>query len=328
MTFSTLRKQTRFASIILLFVNIFFGVASARETLYILGTGSVVGLYYPVGGAVSFIVNNAEENMLLTVQVTPGSVSNLQMLQDNRIDLALVQSDVLYEAFNGENAFANAPAKDLRVLMGLHPEPLHLICRKDANVKSIHDIKGKQVNIGNIGSGVLNTVQTVLNAYNIDETTDFTAYYETSDISPELLINGELDCFFFTVGIGGAAIQATATRTPIDLIALDGQELQQLIQQKPYYAFVTVPANTYPGITQDVTLFGVKALLVTNNQLEYEEAYRITRALLQSFETLKETYPALESLILEETQYGLGAPQHLGSMKAYLEHGLIPTNRY
>ncbi len=296
----------------------FLGLA---QDLHIIGTGSVVGLYYPVGGAVSFIVNNEAKDLLLTVKVTPGSVANVESLVLGDISLALVQSDVMHEAFYGENSFAS-PFNSLRALMGLHAEPLHLVCRKDSGVSRLRDIVGKRVNLGPEGSGILNTTRAVIEAYSIDES-QVLARYETAKLAPELLIAGDIDCFFFTIGIGGAAIQTTALRIPISLIPIDGPELMPLLNNAPYYSFVTIPAHTYPGVNEAVTSFGVKAFLVTTSSLPDETAYEIVRALMNSFDTLKETYPLLESLIKEDVLDGLSIPIHPGAEKAYRELGLL-----
>lgn len=295
------------------------GSGLAQE-LHVIGTGSVVGLYYPVGGAVSFIVNNAEPDLILTVKVTAGSVTNLEALQRGDISFALVQSDVLLEMSSSESS----DLPEVQALMGLHAEPLHLVCRKDAGVKELRDIANKRVNVGDEGSGVLETVRAVLSAYRLDETKDFSALHYSPRDAPTLLAQGELDCFFFTVGIGGAAIHATASLIDIDLIALDGPELMGLMRENPYYSFVTVPANTYEGVNQSVTLVGVKAFLVVSSGLPDDLAYRVVKALLDSFETLKQTYPVLETVEKETLLDGLGISLHPGAERAYREAGLLP----
>lgn len=286
--------------------------AAAQDRLLVIGTGSVVGLYYPVGGAASLIVNDAADDLLLTVKVTDGSVSNLQQLTRGDVDLALVQSDVAFEAFAGSGDDAA-----LRALIGLHPEPLHLVCRRDAEVRELTDIVGRRVNLGVEGSGILPTVRTVLDAYRIDETLDLDAQYRPPDDNPQLLADGEIDCFFYTVGIGGAAIHAAAALTDVALVPLDGPELAGLITDYPYYAYVTVPGGTYRGVDDPVTIFGVRALLVATETFDEAVAFTITRTILDGFERLRATYPALATLERGALTRGLGIPLHPGAERAF-----------
>src|SRR5690606_20187284 len=98
-----------------------FGIAMAQG-FFTIGTGGVTGVYYPVGGAVSKLVNDADVGLRLTVESTGGSVFNINSINSGQMDLALAQSDVVYQAYNGEVAFEGTPVEKLRTVMGLHAE--------------------------------------------------------------------------------------------------------------------------------------------------------------------------------------------------------------
>ena len=112
------------------------GSAQAQDFLTI-GTGGVTGVYYPVGGATAKIVNDADVGLRLTVESTGGSVFNIKAMQADQLDLALAQSDVVFQAANGQEAFEGDQVAELRTVMGLHPEPLHLVCSADAGVETL-----------------------------------------------------------------------------------------------------------------------------------------------------------------------------------------------
>ena len=297
-----------------------FGVAHA-QTFLTIGTGGVVGVYFPVGGATARIVNEADVGLRLTVESTGGSVFNVSAIQAGQLDLALAQSDVTYQAYNGEAAFEDNAFEGLRVIMGLHAEPMHLICQSDENVSGFRDIAGKRVSIGNPGSGILNTVRAMLDAYGMSED-DFTAEYLVASEAPDFLRDGRIDCFFYTVGIGGGAIRDITATANVDVVPLDDPELDALIDEFPYYAFATVPAGTYGGQDEDVTLFGVKALFVTSTDLSEEHAYQIMRVILENLEAFQATHPALANLTAEDFLSGLAAPLHPGAERAFQEAGL------
>jgi len=298
------------------------GVAQAQQQFRTIGTGGVVGVYFPVGGATARIVNEANVGLRLTVESTGGSVFNVRAIQAGQLDMALAQSDVTYQAFNGQGTFDGAPIEGLRTLMGLHAEPMHLICQNSANVSSFRDIAGKRVSIGNPGSGILNTVRAMLDAYGMSES-DFTAEYLVAAEAPDFLRDGRIDCFFYTVGIGGGAIRDITSTSDVNVVPLDDPELQALIDAFPYYAFATVPAGTYGGQDEAVTLFGVKALFVTSTDLSDDDAYNIVKAVLDNLDAFKATHPALATLTAEDFLSGLGAPLHPGAERAYQEAGLF-----
>jgi len=72
-----------------------------------IGTGSVTGVYYPAGGAISRMVNNniQEYNLKVTVESTGGSVYNINAVLNNDIDFGIAQSDRQYQAYFGEKEF-------------------------------------------------------------------------------------------------------------------------------------------------------------------------------------------------------------------------------
>lgn len=295
--------------------------SAAAQDFFTIGTGGVTGVYYPVGGATSKIVNDADVGMRLTVESTGGSVFNISAIEAGQLDLAIAQSDVVYQAYNGEAAFEDEPVESLRTVMGLHPEPMHLVCDADAEVGSFEDIAGKRVSIGNPGSGILNTVQAMLEAKGMTED-DFEAEYLRAAEAPDFLRDGRIDCFFYTVGIGGAAIQDITTTSDVDIVPMDDDEFAELIEEFPYYAFATVPAGTYDGQDEDVTIFGVKALFVASTAMSEDDVHTIVSTILDNLEEFQGTHPALAELTGEDFLSGLGAPLHPGAERAYEEADL------
>ncbi len=320
----SLRKSLRNILVSLATVAL-FSVGFAQSQFLTIGTGGVTGVYYPVGGTVAKIVNDADVGLRLTVESTGGSVFNVMAMSNDQLDLALAQSDVVYQGYNGEDAFSDSAVDELRAVMGLHPEPLHLVCAADSGVETLTDIEGMRINIGNPGSGIRNTVLTVLDVYDIS-LEDFQAESVRAAEAPDLLRDGRIDCFFYTVGIGGAAIQDIATTNDITLVPLEGEELQALIDEFPYYAFATVPGGTYNGVEEDVTIFGVKALFTTTTDLSEDVVYTIVSTVLDNLETFQSTHPAVRNLTPEDFVSGLGAPLHPGAERAYQEAGVLGSD--
>ncbi|MBV8400494.1 MAG: TAXI family TRAP transporter solute-binding subunit, partial [Acetobacteraceae bacterium] len=98
--------------------------------------------------------------------LTAGSVENLELLDEDRISLALAQADVAHQAFAGQGPFASrGPSPELRSLGSLYPEFLHVIVRADSPAHSIADLIHKRVSLGPPGSGTRITAEHVLDAY-------------------------------------------------------------------------------------------------------------------------------------------------------------------
>jgi TRAP transporter TAXI family solute receptor len=84
-----------------------------------IGTGGVTGVYYPTGGAICRIMNKMKKTtgVKCTVESTGGSVYNINAIKKGELDFGIAQSDVVYQAYNGEGKFKGKPFKGLRVVM-------------------------------------------------------------------------------------------------------------------------------------------------------------------------------------------------------------------
>ncbi|MDF4871886.1 TAXI family TRAP transporter solute-binding subunit, partial [Vibrio parahaemolyticus] len=142
--------------------------ASAEETFVTIGTGGVTGVYYPTGGAICRLVNKSREEhgIRCSVESTGGSIYNINTIRAGELDLGIAQSDWQYHAYKGTSKFEESgPFKELRAVFSVHPEPFTVVARKDANIKTFDDLKGKRVNIGNPGSGQRGTMEVLMNQY-------------------------------------------------------------------------------------------------------------------------------------------------------------------
>ena len=132
-----------------------------------MGTGGEAGTYYSFGGVLGGVIT---KNAGVTVNVVSsgGSAANITgIVTDNIYDLATVQSDVMTYAYNGTNSFAEKGKLDgFRVLGGLYAETVQIVtCNPD--IKSVDDLKGRNVCVGDVGSGTVFNTQDILAAYDM-----------------------------------------------------------------------------------------------------------------------------------------------------------------
>ena len=71
---------------------------AVEQTLLIIGTGGITGVYYPAGGAIARLINKGTSvhGMRAIVESTGGSVYNINAIDSGQMQLAIVQSDWVY----------------------------------------------------------------------------------------------------------------------------------------------------------------------------------------------------------------------------------------
>lgn len=301
--------------------------AAAQQKFVSIGTGGVTGVYYAAGGAICRLVNKdrKDHGMRCSVESTGGSVFNINTIKAGELDLGVVQSDVGYNAYNGEGQFKEAGAyKKLRSVFSIHPEPFTVLARKDANIKSFDDFKGKRFNVGNPGSGTRASMEQFLKTKGVG--LDF--FSLASELRPDehgpALCDGKIDGFLYGVGHPSANIQDPTTSCGAQLVSLTGPVVDKLVAEFPYYAKVSIPAGLYPNNPQDTNTYGVLATFVSSSDVPDETVYQVVKGVFENFEDFKKLHPALGHLNAKDmVKNGLSAPLHPGAEKYFKEKGLL-----
>jgi TRAP transporter TAXI family solute receptor len=300
-------------------------VAMAQQKFVTIGTGGVTGVYYAVGGAICRLVNKdrAKHGLRCSVESTGGSVYNVNTIKSGELDFGMTQSDVQYQAYNGTGPFKEAD-KDLRAVMSVHPEPFTVVARKESNIKTFADFKGKRFNVGNPGSGTRSAMDELLGAMGM-KISDFALASELkADEHGPALCDNKIDGFFYGVGHPSANIQDPTTACGAQLVSLTGAAVDGLVKKYPYYAYATIPGGMYANNPNPTKTYGVLATLVTSSKVPADTVYVITKAVFDNFDEFKKLHPAFANLDPKNmVKDGLSAPLHEGAARYYKEKGWI-----
>ena len=303
--------------------------ANAAEFITI-GTGGVTGVYYPTGGALSRIINEATKRKIrASVESTGGSVYNINNIMSGELNLGYAQSDRQFQAYKGIEEWDGKPQKGLRFLFSLHPEVVTLVAADDANINSLEDLKGKVVNIGNPGSGQRNNAIQLLEAVGLDPEKDIKAEGLKAAESAKMLQDGRIDAYFYTVGHpAGSFKEASAGKRKVHIVPISGEKIMKLIAPMPYFAATKIPVKKlYPNMTNKdeyVDSIGMLTTIVCSDKEDEETIYKITKAVFENIDGLKKLHPALANLDAQTmATAGKSAPYHAGAEKYFKEAGLI-----
>lgn len=304
----------------------FAGSAAAQERVFFgIATGGTGGTYYPLGGMLAQLISNkvtiGGKKLAATAETAGASVANAQLLARKDIESAFVAADILDAAYSGKGQFEGKPVKNLRALGALYPEQVQLVTLASANVRSFRDLKGKTVSSGSPGSGQWQLLGDLLEAYGMtrkDIGEDLSSFAQSVD----KIKDGNLTASLITAGAPTASISELANARDIRIVPLAGPEIEALRKKQPYYAIVTLPANTYKGQAPVDTL-AVMAIWATHDGLTDAMAYEVTKALYENTETLGLVHPKGKEISLKTALQSISIPLHPGAEKYYREKGLI-----
>lgn len=286
-----------------------------------LATGGTTGTYYAVGGVLATVLNPLLENSSLTVTSTGASKANIQLIDDEDADLALVQNDVMYYAYNGIDLFEEEGAyTTFAAVAGLYDETVQIVTC-DPSIATIADLAGKTVSVGDAGSGVEFNAKQILAAYDLSFD-DIKVVNASFQDSADSLKDGKIDAAFVVAGAPTTAVVDLATVKDISLVQLDAEHIEKLQGEYDFYTETVIPAGTYTGFDEDATTVSVRATLIASTEVSEDAVYELLAGMFDNQEELIAGHAKFEFLNLEDAVKGISVPFHPGAMKYFDEQGI------
>lgn len=282
-------------------------------------TGGTAGTYYAYGTVLAQYIT-ANTDLTVTAIAGNGSAANIDLLDLGDAQLGFVQNDVANYAYNGIRfeQYEGAPVTSFTALAALYDETVQLItCNPE--IKSVADLKGRNVSVGSSGSGTYFNALDFLAAYDMT-IDDIKPQYLSFGDSAESLKDGKIDAAFVVAGAPTPAVTDLCTTKGAYLVALDDEHVAALQTINAAYGKSVIPAGTYDGINEDVVTVGVKATIIASEEITDDEAYTIVSTIFENKEALTEAHAKAAELDLEYASV-CGLPYHAGAAKYFAEKG-------
>ena len=249
-------------------------VSSATERRSItLGTATPGGGFPLYGGVVADAINASDAPLTIETRNTKGSTENVPVLEEGKLDLALVQGEV------ANPALAN-PATGLRIVAAMYSSPGMFVVRADSPWRSIESLKGKPVAFGAKGSGLTILGKIVLDGLGMDADGDFEAIYlDKAGDGPKMVLEGSVAALW-GAGIGWPGFTAVASsQHGARFIVPNAEEIMHILTKHVFLKPLTIAAGGYPGQDTAIDSIGSWSYILARPALPDGVAYSFARAL-------------------------------------------------
>ncbi|WP_366654898.1 TAXI family TRAP transporter solute-binding subunit [Fodinicurvata sp. EGI_FJ10296] len=311
-------------------------VAHAQDDrLYILGTATTGGTYYPVGvavGTLSQVQLRPTHGFSLNAISTAGSGENVRLMRDNEIQFAIVQGIFGAWAVGGEEQFEE-PQDYMRSISMLWPNVEHFVVYSDhaetGTIPDLDNLEGEAFSIGARDSGTEGSGRTILGNLGYDVDNHFEVVYQGYGPSAESMQNRNIEGMNIPGGPPVAGVTEAFANLGNDITILEFTEEQREQANGPYSLWTefVIEAGTYPNLDRDITTIAQPNFLAVRNDVAEEDVYELTKAMYENLDFLRGIHPATGTMSLETAIGGLPAPLHPGALRYYEEQGLeIPDN--
>ncbi len=293
--------------------RVIFGGGPAGGTFQVVANG--IQVYKPIKASADFSVK---------AQTSAGSVENLRKTNAGRQQMSTVYSGHVWLGRNGQ--MKNDPKKYENVLAvaWLYGAPSQLVVRKGSGIKSVKDLVGKKVGVGNAGSGAFANCELFFSHMGVWDKIERNAMGYND--AAAAFGNKQLDAFWlFTAFPSGAVIMAAQTND-IELVDLDKDaEASGFDKKYPYFGKLAVPGGTYRGVDYDAGAFQDSALWVANSKVSADTVYKMLSAIytdegLAHMLSMKKTF---KNMSLKTGATNIVTPFHPGAEKFWKEKGML-----
>jgi TRAP transporter TAXI family solute receptor len=293
--------------------RVIFGGGPAGGTFQVVANG--IQVYKPVKASADFSVK---------AQTSAGSVENLRKTNAGKQQMSTVYSGHVWLGRNGKMKNDTKKYENVLAVAWLYGAPAQLVVRKGSGIKSVKDLDGKKVGVGNAGSGAFANCELFFSHMGIWDKIERNAMGYND--AAQAFGNKQLDAFWlFTAFPSGAVIMAAQTND-IDLINLDADaEASGFYKKYPYFGKLAVPAGTYKGVDYDAGAFQDSALWVANSKVSADTVYKLL-TMIYSDEGLKHMYgqkKTFKKMSLDTGATNIVTPFHPGAEKFWKEKGQL-----
>ncbi|MDU9007164.1 TAXI family TRAP transporter solute-binding subunit [Sedimentitalea todarodis] len=289
-----------------------------------IGTGSVTGTFYSVGGAICRLVNKERKShgFRCSVQSTGGSIYNLGTVRAGELDFGIVQSDRLFASISGTDRFEDSgDFHNIRAVLTLHPLS-YTVMSPNTRVGSLQEL------IQGGGDYLLgrNFLDDGLDrACNPCEQGCADKNCNCKDCRvPDMIsnaCNSEAPTVAF-VAPHPSAIAAEMSSCGLRPIELGSGVVERLLSTYDFLRPSEIPTGMY-GNEQSVPTVGLSAMLITSADVEEEAVYALVEAVMTNLDSFRRLHPALSTLEQTDIAGHMGSvPLHPGAEKYFKEAGL------
>jgi uncharacterized protein len=260
----------------------------------------------------------------LDIRVHPdrgGSFANVQNLRRGTADIGFAQADIAYLTYKRSSAEFRAQLRGMAVL---NISALQLLVRKDSEIRSVSQFRGRRLSVGIPGGPSEVAARVILEAYGLSPNN--VQFHSHDDLTMSEIASRIRDRKT-DVGIVSTSfpISTISDESPeevgIELVSLEPDKITRIRSRYPFYEPIVIRANTYAGQRSEIKTIGTRGLLVCRDSLPEQLVYRLTKAFFEALPHLDASYPAAKFIDIEQGP-ATPIPLHAGAARFYREREL------
>ena len=315
----TVLKSWKYVAFAILLLGLFFYVKWAngwKSNTYTIASGQPGAGYYTLTTGMLEVSEKKDVEVNLKRIITDGSLENIKLLAEGKADFGLVQ-------------LGGDVDNDLRAVVHVYDDVVHILTRTGFEPKSVAEFSGKKVASGLPGSGTRLVAEEILGHYGLDLSEVGLVNASPVD-SIKMLIEHKVDAVILVTAAQAPVIAKGILTGKIKHLSLgladeSSNEAHGLCMKFHKFKPITIPKHAY-GRTKNldsalprnpVSAVSVPSILACRKEMRDEVVYELTRALYANKHLLGKHYNELQNLAEPKDLDSFVYPVHPGAKQYY-----------
>ncbi len=275
---------------------IFFNAYPGFSYDVLIGTEKIGSFSHFAGKRLCHTLNIHGDGVTCRTIPTQDYAVSLTNLQNGAIDLALVNSKMIHDAFNklGLFKYMDIQYDDMRLLLPFYREPISFLVRRDADIQSLEDLNGKRINGGAPQSIQSMVFEEIMKSKGWGEET-FSLFQNLSPVNGQDFIafnNGNVQAMIHVGMHPDKKLQKELGYSSSIIVGVSDPAITELAESKSGFASGIIGAGTYPGVSSDLQTLAMETLLITSADTDSETVAMILSTLFDARKNLQLAHPA------------------------------------
>ncbi len=302
------------------------GVAALASTAYAqkktfvsIGANPVGLTAYQWAAGISDLANRKVGGIKANAEATKGYVANIRLLLNKKIEAGFSNSKVAYDAYAAKGAYKNDKKGQILSWISVAPIAMHVFTLEGSPIKTLQDLKGKRVGMGQPGGTSMLDAETLFSAIGLKPGTDFKDFRIKLGKQVNMLGDGQLDAAIWNGSMPLPPVIKLKARRKVSFIEIPDAVSAKIRKKAPPYYEYDIPANTYPAQPKAINSYGLGNVLLVRADISEKIVYGITKAIMENLGHMKSVHPAWGKVSKSTILRGFSAPVHPGALKYYRE---------
>ena len=253
-------------------------------------------------------------NLDVSVTATGGSVENIRRVNGAEAEMGLSFSSDVHEAYYGLEQFKGKPLNNFRAIGLVFFGVAHTITFADSGIRSADDLAGKRVAVGTPGSGTFASAERIFRALGIWDKLNRIPLLGAQ--AGEAMSDGKADAFFWTGPEPDRVTMEAATKKPVRAIDIYTPATKtDFFKQFPYFARYVFAANSYKGITEEISTIGIPVIWYVHKDLAPALVQKMTEAAYNKAGNahMMQIHAGSKDMVPQKALQGVTFPLHKGA---------------